>query len=112
MLPRGPAVELIDPDLLAAQVVWVPRVVLDVNPKVSIALLGLLGEREGRRQAVRGIPSAQVPGLVQGAGWMTPQLGSGERTFYKSGLGPGRFYTGLHLQADKWVAICVNELVP
>lgn len=45
MLPRSPAVELIDPNLLAAQVIWVPRVVLNVNPEISIALLGLLGER-------------------------------------------------------------------
>lgn len=42
MFPRGPAIELIDPDLLPAQVVRVPRVVLDVKPEISRALLGLL----------------------------------------------------------------------
>lgn len=42
MFPRGPAIELIDPDLLPAQVVRVPRVVLDVEPEISRALLGLL----------------------------------------------------------------------
>lgn len=42
MFPRGPAVELVDPDLLPAQVVRVPRVVLDVKPEISRALLGLL----------------------------------------------------------------------
>lgn len=52
MFPRGPAIELIDPDLLAAQVVRVPRVVLDVNTEISRALLGLLSRganREGKR---------------------------------------------------------------
>lgn len=47
MLPRGPAVELVDPNLLPAQVVRVPRVVLDVKPEISRALLGLLS---GRRE--------------------------------------------------------------
>lgn len=42
MFPCGPAIELIDPDLLPAQVVRVPRVVLDVEPEISRALLGLL----------------------------------------------------------------------
>lgn len=42
MLARGPAVELVDPHLLPAQVVRVPRVVLDVNPEIGGALLGLL----------------------------------------------------------------------
>lgn len=42
MFPCGPAVQLIDPDLFAAQVIRVSCVVLDVNPKISIALLGLL----------------------------------------------------------------------
>lgn len=42
MFPRSPAIELIDPDLLPAQVVRVPRVVLDVEPEISRALLGLL----------------------------------------------------------------------
>lgn len=53
MLPRGPAVELVDPNLLPAQVVRVPRVVLDVKPEISRALLGLLsGRREetGRKK--------------------------------------------------------------
>lgn len=52
MLPRGSAVELIDPDLLPAQVVRVPRVVLDVKPEISRALLGLL--RRGVRQEEAG----------------------------------------------------------
>lgn len=42
MFPRGSAVELVDPDLLPAQVVRVPRVVLDVKPEISRALLALL----------------------------------------------------------------------
>lgn len=48
MFPRGPAVQLVDPDLLPAQVVGVPRVVLDVKPEISRALLGLLLGRGGR----------------------------------------------------------------
>ena len=50
MCPRGPAVQLIDPDLLPAQVVRVPRVVLDVNPEISRGLLGFLRERRKRRK--------------------------------------------------------------
>lgn len=42
MFPRGPAVQLVDPNLLPAQVIGVPRVVLDVKPEISRALLGLL----------------------------------------------------------------------
>lgn len=42
MFPCGPAVELVDPDLLPAQVVWVPCVVLDVKSEISGALLTLL----------------------------------------------------------------------
>lgn len=42
MFPRGSAVELVDPDLLPAQVVRVPRVVLDVKPEIRRALLALL----------------------------------------------------------------------
>lgn len=53
---RGSAVELIDPDLLPAQVVWVPCVVLDVKPKVSGALLGFLhrGVRQEREERQTG----------------------------------------------------------
>lgn len=65
MLPRGPAVQLVDPDLLPAQVVRVPRVVLDVKPEISRALLGFLhggvrqeeAEREteeGRKERLSG----------------------------------------------------------
>lgn len=52
MFPCSSAVELIDPDLLPAQVVRVPRVVLDVKPEISRALLGLLhrGVRQRERQ--------------------------------------------------------------
>lgn len=52
MFPCGSAVELIDPDLLPAEVVWVPRVVLNVKPKISRALLGLLhrGVRQEKRE--------------------------------------------------------------
>lgn len=39
---RGPAVELVDPDLLSAQVVRVSCVVLDVNPKICSGLLWFL----------------------------------------------------------------------
>ena len=60
MLPRGPAVQLVDPDLLPAQVVRVPRVVLDVKPEIRRALLGFLQsgvrqeeEREGERERER-----------------------------------------------------------
>lgn len=59
MLPCGSAVELIDPNLLPAQVVRVPRVVLDVKPEISRALLGLLHrgvrqeETQRERQTVR-----------------------------------------------------------
>ena len=35
MLARGAAVQLVDPDLLPAQVVRVPGVVLDVDPEIS-----------------------------------------------------------------------------
>lgn len=50
MFPCGFAVELIDPDLLPAQVVWVPCVVLDVKPEISRALLGLHRLHRGVRQ--------------------------------------------------------------
>lgn len=49
MFPCGPAIELIDPDLLAAQVVRVPRVVLDVNTEISRPLLGLLSRGANRK---------------------------------------------------------------
>lgn len=45
MFPRGSAVQLVDPNLLPAQVIGVPRVVLDVKPEISRALLGLLLRR-------------------------------------------------------------------
>lgn len=54
MLPRGPAIELIDPDLLPAQVVRVPRVVLDVKPEISRALLGLLHRGESQEETEEG----------------------------------------------------------
>lgn len=47
MLARGPAVQLVDADLLATQVVWVPCVVLDVETEVG-ALLRLLKSGQGR----------------------------------------------------------------
>lgn len=42
MFPCGSAVQLVDPDLLPAQVVRVPCVVFDVKPEISRALLGFL----------------------------------------------------------------------
>lgn len=35
MLARGVAVQLVDTDLLPAQVVRVPRVVLDIDPEIG-----------------------------------------------------------------------------
>lgn len=54
MFPRGPAIELVDPDLLPAQVVRVPRVVLDVKPEIGRALLGLLHRGESREETEEG----------------------------------------------------------
>lgn len=42
VFPCGSAVQLVDPDLLPAQVVWVPCVVLNVKPEISRTLLGFL----------------------------------------------------------------------
>lgn len=50
VLPGGPAVQLVDPDLLSTQVVRVPRVVLDVKPEISRALLRFLHGGEGARR--------------------------------------------------------------
>lgn len=60
MLPCGSAVQLVDPDLFPAQVVRVPRVVLNVKPEISRALLGFLHggvrqeEVERERQKIEG----------------------------------------------------------
>lgn len=53
MLARGSAVELVDPDLLAAQVVRVPGVVLDVKPEIGSGLLGFLHRGVRREEAGR-----------------------------------------------------------
>lgn len=42
MFASGSAVELIDPDLLPAQVIWVSGVVFNVKPEISRALLRFL----------------------------------------------------------------------
>lgn len=64
MLPRGPAVQLVDPDLLPAQVVRVPRVVLDVKPEISRALLGFLHggvrQEEAERERDRGGKEGEI----------------------------------------------------
>lgn len=54
MLPGGSAVELVDPNLLPAHVVGIPRVVLDVNPEICRSLLrflqGCLKTGDGKRE--------------------------------------------------------------
>lgn len=49
MFSSGPAVELVDPDLLSAQVVRVSRVVFDVKPEISRALLRFLHKGRDRQ---------------------------------------------------------------
>lgn len=65
MLPRGPAVELVDPNLLPAQVVRVPRVVLDVKPEISRALLGLLSGRREETGAGKKNPEKRKRQMVK-----------------------------------------------
>lgn len=45
MLPRGSAVQLVDPDLPPAHVVRVPCVVLNIKPEISSTLLGFLQKK-------------------------------------------------------------------
>lgn len=53
MFARGPAVQLVDADLLPAQVVRVPCVVLNINPEISRTLLRLLQQRVRQEEAER-----------------------------------------------------------
>lgn len=121
MFPRGPAIELVDPDLLAAQVVRVPRVVLDVKPEIGRALLGLLHRGESREETGEGgkrrwleMVMAQVLTVMCAVAFMGAS--KKKRNLWLWHFNVSRLAFNLHilfvlpLRADNYVMRRVNEV--